>query len=249
MHVICIAEFQSVEDAADAKFVKLTAMSHLHTLYMECNLPFVTSGRFQAHVVSAPADKSRLRPGSKFGAIKNQGQKLKYQYFRYILMNCSKLTINMAKCDPPRSVSSRGAADWMLRADLNVYEADQRTYCKTIWYLELLPDLNGYYCAENPPSTTYVAPVMKDALLLDRNAITWATSDASPNRFIGTVEMKVCSSSSLSGAVKGVSIILNSQISQVIKYPGATQLTRMPCNAKASASDLVIPVIACFEAT
>src|SRR5580692_845361 len=90
-----------------------------------------------------------------------------------------------------------------------------------------------------PPSTTYDAPVMNDALSEARNMIVWAISSGRPTRLSGTVAAKLAFFSGV--PVKRSNI-------PVSTGPGATRLIRTPDAAASSAADLVRPSTACLLA-
>src|SRR5580692_12157137 len=80
-----------------------------------------------------------------------------------------------------------------------------------------------------PPSTTYDAPVMNEALSDARNTMVWAISSGLPTRLSGTVAAKLAFLSALPAKRFSMAVSIG---------PGATLLMRTPVAAASSAADL-----------
>src|SRR6185312_4226658 len=94
--------------------------------------------------------------------------------------------------------------------------------------------------ADQPPSTTMLAPVTYAALSLARNRATLTTSAGVPSRPNGTLAAIRCmgwAGSAISSCPPSVSII-----------PGLIALTRIPCAAPSAASCLVAPITPALDA-
>jgi hypothetical protein len=90
-----------------------------------------------------------------------------------------------------------------------------------------------------PPSTTYDAPVMNDALSDARNVMIWAISSGLPIRLSGTVAASPAFLSALPVKRFSMSVSIGS---------GATMLMRTPDAAASRAADFVNPSTACLLA-
>ena len=93
--------------------------------------------------------------------------------------------------------------------------------------------------AVTPPSTGRATPVMNDESGDSRNDTAAASSDASPQRAMGTTLRMV---SSTSGRLCMPAVM------PVLVGPGQTALTRMPSWARSRATDLARLITAALEA-
>src|SRR6266853_6726808 len=96
-----------------------------------------------------------------------------------------------------------------------------------------------HHLADLPPSTTYDAPVMNEALSDARNMMVWAISSGLPTRLSGTVAARPAFLSSVPAKRFSIPVSIG---------PGATMLMRTPDAAASSAADLVSPSTACLLA-
>src|SRR5216684_3882556 len=96
-----------------------------------------------------------------------------------------------------------------------------------------------HHLADLPPSTTYDAPVMNEALSDARNMMVWAISSGLPTRLSGTVAAKPAFLSAVPAKRLSIPVSIG---------PGATMLMRTPDEAASSAADLVSPSTACLLA-